>query len=920
MNKQSAYLPAWACLIALTAGLSWIDIPVQTPQTDTFKRISYDNIHGAREYLHALRADPTTGKIDLADIYQARRKADQLKLRSKNGQAGPDLQWEEMGPNNVGGRTRGLLVDKFNPSRVYSGGVAGGLWVSHNSGEAWERINGGDTLKALAVASITQASNGDIYFGTGEGAYTNFGNGGGGIPGEGIFKSTDGINFTHLSATLPGNSNSTFDGWAHVNRMAADWHDPNVIYAATTGGLMKTVDGGLTWENIINGEGMEVQTASDGTVMAVVNNRLYRSMDSGLNFEDLSSRYANDTEGPRTGSRFVVGIAPSDPDYIYVMTVHTLNIQECGNDPQENIFPSVLRNIYQSKNKGEDWEVMMPGVFTREEYCSGQFNPVGDQGYYDLALTVDPNNREKIIIAGQLQVWSWSDTGGWNFIAHSGHVHADHHRIAFHPTNSDIFYIGTDGGVYKTTNATDKQPTFKAFNKGYSVTQFYGVAAALTGEVMGGAQDNGTQYIDFSGNSIQTSKHVNHSDGGYCDISKINPDVMFSERQEGFVERSSNRGEGWSSVFDRHIDSAEPLGSPDNGAAFIHPFTLWEEVVYTTAPTGSQMVDTENSMSRLFTGSRSQIWMGEDVSTNLANTTWFHLGNVSGGDITCLSPSKDGQYLYLGTSSGQVFRVSNFKDVNYVYNDDDQFSAADSGITVRRIGTLSRHVKDIAVSVNDPGHIVAALVNYGGSNYVYEATDADVANNANFVSLQNDLPPMPVYGAEISPYDSNTIILGTELGIWATNDGGDTWFENNEGMARVPVFRLRQDLLYEEGCYVLYAGTHGRGIFRSTTLTPGNCGTKVNVRDIEPNNLSQLNLYPNPMAQFTRVEYLLQESSPVTVQVYDLQGKLMRQEAIPRKGSGKHSIILEKGNLTTGTYLVSIRSDNSLESTKLIVQ
>jgi hypothetical protein len=42
------------------------------------------------------------------------------------------LNWTERGPNNIGGRTRALLVDPNDPSgeTVWAGSVSGGLWLT----------------------------------------------------------------------------------------------------------------------------------------------------------------------------------------------------------------------------------------------------------------------------------------------------------------------------------------------------------------------------------------------------------------------------------------------------------------------------------------------------------------------------------------------------------------------------------------------------------------------------------------------------------------------------------------------------------------------------------------------------------------------------------------------------------------------
>lgn len=45
--------------------------------------------------------------------------------------------WTELGPNNVGGRTRALLIHPTNPSVMYAAGVSGGVWKTTNGGALW---------------------------------------------------------------------------------------------------------------------------------------------------------------------------------------------------------------------------------------------------------------------------------------------------------------------------------------------------------------------------------------------------------------------------------------------------------------------------------------------------------------------------------------------------------------------------------------------------------------------------------------------------------------------------------------------------------------------------------------------------------------------------------------------------------------
>lgn len=199
-------------------------------------------ISGAIEWWMSVRVNDQTGELDLASMHEA---YDAVNSMSSNRSMG--IQWEEMGPDNIGGRTRSILFDKNNQGVIFAGAVSGGLWKSTNNGLSWGKVN--DLFESLTISTIAQASNGDIYFGTGE-AFYSFGlnNPTGfsafGFPGRGIFKSTDGGNtFTQLTATIPATGNSTTEDWAYVSRLATSPTDANKIYASTNKGLRISSDG-----------------------------------------------------------------------------------------------------------------------------------------------------------------------------------------------------------------------------------------------------------------------------------------------------------------------------------------------------------------------------------------------------------------------------------------------------------------------------------------------------------------------------------------------------------------------------------------------------------------------------------------------------------------------------------------------------
>ena len=195
-------------------------------------KISF-SVKGAQDYLTTIRANQITKTIDVKDIELAQKQIQALSSKKGSG-----LPWIDKGPDNIGGRTRALLIDKDNSTLMYAGGVGGGLWKSTTSGQYWSRVSytgaTAEEFANLAVSSICQAANGDIYFGTGEGFTSTHGTNiyTPSILGAGIWKSSDnGQTFAKLESTWSTDDDKAI--FSLVNKMAADPTDANLIYAAT---------------------------------------------------------------------------------------------------------------------------------------------------------------------------------------------------------------------------------------------------------------------------------------------------------------------------------------------------------------------------------------------------------------------------------------------------------------------------------------------------------------------------------------------------------------------------------------------------------------------------------------------------------------------------------------------------------------
>ena len=138
---------------------------------------------------------------------------------------------QEIGPFDVGGRTRALHIDYANSSRYFAGGVSGGLWRSDNAGNSWIPLS--DDLAHLSVTCITQnpMNHDEIYYGTGEVEAT-----GKSYLGEGIYKSDDGgSTFEVLPSTLHPDFSQIWSIKHHTQ-------EDSTIYVGTNQGIFVEVN------------------------------------------------------------------------------------------------------------------------------------------------------------------------------------------------------------------------------------------------------------------------------------------------------------------------------------------------------------------------------------------------------------------------------------------------------------------------------------------------------------------------------------------------------------------------------------------------------------------------------------------------------------------------------------------------------
>jgi hypothetical protein len=678
---------------------------------------------------------------------------------------GPN-SWEWLGPGNIGGRIRAIVIHPTEPNRMWVGSVSGGIWRTTNSGAGWEPVN--DFLANLAVTAmvIDPANTNTMYAGTGEG----FGNQDA-IQGGGIFKSTDGgVSWNPLGFTV-GNVSFNF-----INRMAIS-PNGNTILAATNTGIERSTDGGVTWSQRTGNLAMDVDFQPGDSNRAIIGGEgvAQFSTDGGLTWTGATFNPAIANQpAPPTGSfrrRIELAYAPSVPGIVYALVNQHLG---SGNYEGE---------VYRSANGGQS--------YTRVHTGTSFFNAgAGNQGWYDNVIWVNPLDST-YVIAGGIFLWRSTD-GGTTFTQISdGSVtsaHADNHVIVAHPgfdnnENQTVFF-GNDGGIHRLQEINAVIPpgtttlNFLELNNNLGITQFYGAAGNDASQVIiGGTQDNGT--LRFSGNSEGWTS-MQGSDGGFCAADQTDSNYFYGETQNLGVVRSTDGGLTSSSISTGITDAGNP-----NATNFIAPLAL-----------------DPNDPNTLLAGGIS-LWRSSDVKATTPTWTAIKVPNAGPNAISAIEVSPgSSSFIVVGHNDGDIFRTTNGTA------SPPSWTKIDTAVLPGRV--VTRLVID---NTRTPNWIYATFGGFNADN-IYRSTDlgatwADVSGSG-----ATGLPSVPVRALVCHPDRPDLLYAGTEIGIFTSEDAGATWDVSQDGPANVSV----DELFFMSGpaffSKALIAVTHGRGIYR----------------------------------------------------------------------------------------------------------
>jgi hypothetical protein len=709
-----------------------------------------------------------------------------------------DGNWELYGPQNTvidlssqEGIGRVNCIAFEDSDSWYVGTPNGGLWRTDNAAVwfggpvySWECLT--DDLPALAINDVLiHPDDPDtLYILTGDGFGTG-GTSGPSVSGIGIMKSAD------RGASWEETSVSWDLSTVRVGtKMVMDPSNPRVMLAATSNGLLKTEDGWETSTSVITSGriwDIEFKPGSSDTIYATGSGILYRSVNGGDSFSDITSNMAF----TMSATRMELTVTADNPERVYLIAS-----QSDGG-----------MNTLQSSIDGGDSFIEL---YDNSYNLLARQNPVAErdgQGEYDLAFWVSPLNEDLLMVGG-IDLWE-STTAGlfWSKLCDDqdgppNYIHADIHALEYNPFSGELFAC-TDGGLWISDNFGNE---WSERGWGLAITQFYDIDVyenPLFGpvEVGGGTQDNGTM-IDVLGIDPGIFQHVAGGDG--FRMFRAFPDgtiKRYVEIQNGKIEKQTYIGE--SSLVD--VDEI----TPDEGKSGDDYLGAWETPYQPHPSNFDELVagyrhlyynsDGDNDWNEIIinppgaaypsgTLIEEIIWSGRN-----ANQLEFYVGDDNNGgprDLwTC-----------------DLFMVSAITSSIEV--------GACQVLDLDSITGTSQALTDIELSELNEKESYFTIGGYVDGNKIYRNYNTDSTQWWENISF--NLPNVP---ANCVSWDVDGIYLGNDLGVFYLPHGDSVWIYFSEGLPTVPVFEIE----ITESTFFgkkLFAGTFGRGIWTSDPAPP----------------------------------------------------------------------------------------------------
>jgi len=800
------------------------------------------------------------------------------------------FSFREIGPTRPGGRVVAIAVSAADPYRFFVAAGPGGLWRTLNNGTSFESVFDRESVASIGDVSVAGSDPRVVWVGTGEANLRNST-----LYGNGVYRSLDGgETWEHRG----------LEESHHIGRVLIHPADPDTVYVAAQGhlysenperGVYKTTDGGASWvkslDVVVEGRSIGatevVMDPTDPNVLyAVAYDRqrypwtfrvagpgsgIYKTADGGRSWRQL----AGGLPGGMLG-KIGVAVSSRESEVLYATVDNQNSPGVTDEDRREELFsgrnagqPTLGHEIYRTDDGGESWAKVSP---------EGQ--SIGSRSNYYGQIIIDPNDDDHIYVLG-MRVWESRDGGTtWSFPIRYG---GDNHVLWIDPKDSRHMLMGYDYGMAITHDGganwyhPDELPMAQVYAVGVDMERPYNVYCGLQdfGSWKGPSTKKGRFPIRF-----EDWEHVNGGDGFYNQVDPNDSRWLYSGSQFGHITRIDQQTGRRKTIVD---DEAAP-----------HRFN-WNTPVLVSPHDSNALYVGANVLLR--SADRGDQW--EVVSPDLSRRETEKMdgvGAVRYATITTVdeSPLVAG-VLWVGTDDGNV-HLSRDGGVNWL-----DLSAAVS----RATGANGYWVTRVEASHHDPAVAYVALSGFHRDDFrPLVAMTSDFGKS--WKSIAEDLPRGSVNVIQEDRKNRDLLFVGTDFGVFASLDRGETWARMSNNIPTIAV----HDLVVHPRENDLVVGTHGRGIF-ITDISPLQGFTEavraadVHLFEIEPRVQWVMPSQPAVSAQNFEgenaphgvvVNYFLQnETESVVLRFYDGEGLIHEMEGPGKIGLNR----VEWGMLTS---------------------
>jgi len=811
--------------------------------------------------------------------------------KRQNKQGNKTAGWIPVGPTQrvSSSLTKGLgriNCITFHPTdaNTFWVGVAqGGVWKTSDGGMNWTPLT--DDLPILRISDIAvdPTNTNNIYICVGDYAYmdvsldlddrkrhSHYG--------IGVYKSTDGGG--SWSPTGLTYQMSQLDG-SLMRRVIINPNNPDSLVAAGISGIWSSDNGGATWIQQHDSLIWDIESDPNDPYTLFATTGYLKNSQQGsagiLKSTDFGGTWTLLNTGiPPTGEvlRIEVEVAPSNSNHIYALA--------CNMDKG-------LYGIYSSLDGGVNWSFSDAGGVNILEWFDGA--GTGGQGTYDLSLLIDPNDENKIYTGG-INIWGSSDGGAsfdgvslwYDFSGIGTGLHADQHQFKYNPLDNK-FYVCNDGGLVRTSAIEIGSwidvynvpgytwPTvWEYLSDGMQTSSFYrvGVSEGNSGNFSAGAQDNSTYF-----NNNNNWSNIFGGDGMHTALHPTDPDIILGSSQYGRILYSSDGGANY-------IQMNKPT---DEDGEWVTPFMY--------QPGNTSLV--YGGFGNLYSAAP-----GNDFLNPLSSFSIMPGATV---------PAPISHFNIAQSNPSTIYVA---KRIYHSYNQPSElWVTTNGGVTwVDRTLGLPDSLYFTYIDVDDDDPLSAWVVTAGfeAGKHVYHTTDG----GANWSNITYNLPNLPtncIVHQDGSPY--NTVYIGTDVGIYYSNDTLSSWVAYNDNLPNVIVSDL--NINYTDS--VIYAATFGRGVWKTELLM--DTSLFVGINPLNSDKVT-IDLYPNPNKGVFTLFMEGYDKDNLTLEIINVMGEIVQSEKIftPSDYFQKEFTY----NLANGMYFLKLSYGNRMRSVKFIVE